>query len=279
MRGLHRWGTMGAMDTSAPPTPPLLTGADVRAAARSGGLSGPTNGLAPGFVQANLVALPAAEAVDFRAWCAANPAPCPVIEELPTGCVEPRCAPSADVRTDVPRYRVWRDGALADEPTDAGPAWRDDLVVFLLGCSFSFEAALDRMGIPLPHLRSPRTVAMFRTTRPTVPVGPFGGPLVVSLRHIPCGDVARVVAATARYPLAHGAPVHVGDPTALGIADLDRPDYGDPWPAPPGTTPVFWACGVTPQAALVASRPAFAITHAPGHMLITDLRDADIERP
>lgn len=260
-------------------TPPLLsTAAQVRAAARSGALSGPTDGLAPGFLQANLVIVPRDAAFELLLFCTRNPAPCPLVEVLEPGVVEPRCAAGGDVRTDLPRYRVWRDGELAEERGDLTGLWRDDLVTFLLGCSFSFEAALARAGIPIP--RAPgRTVSMYRTSRPTAPAGSLAGPLVVSMRWIRDADVARAAAITAAFPLAHGAPVHVGDPAALGIADLGQPDYGDPWPRPPGTTPVFWACGVTPQAALRQARLPLAITHAPGHMLVTDLRDGGIAPP
>lgn len=246
----------------------LSTGALVRAAARAGVLTGPTSGLAPGFVQTNLVAVPRETAFDVLLFCVRNPAPCPLIEVLEPGVVEPSCAAGGDVRTDLPRYRVWRGGDLTEQ-RGVLDVWRDDLVTFLLGCSFSFEAALARAGVHAGG--SGGNVAMYRTSRAAVPAGRLRGPLVVSMRWIPDGEVDRAAQITARYPLAHGAPVHVGDPAALGIADLSRPDYGVAAPPPRGTTPVFWACGVTPQAALAAARLPFAITHAPGHMLVTDL--------
>ena len=250
--------------------------ARVRAAARAGRLTGPTAGLAPGFVQANLVVLPRTLADDFLLFCQRNPAPCPLVEVLGAGDVCPRrSAPGADIRTDLPRYRVWRSGELDREVLDLRAVWSSELVSFLIGCSFTFEGALLRAGIPLPHMGSERTVAMFRTSIETAPAGPFGGPMVVSMRWVPRDRVDEAVRITAQYPAMHGAPVHIGDPEAIGIADTARPDYGDPWPQPPGSVPVFWACGVTPQAVARTSRPPLMLTHAPGHMLVTDLRDED----
>jgi uncharacterized protein YcsI (UPF0317 family) len=252
----------------------------VRAAARTGAYTGQTSGLAGSHLQANVVILPSEFAFEFLLFCQRNPKPCPVIEVLEPGVVEPlRSAPGADIRTDVPRYRVFRDGVLVDEPTDLRAHWREDLVTFLLGCSFTFERALLRVGIPLPHVGSDRTVAMYRTSLRCAPAGRLRGPLVVSMRWVAPGLVARAVEVTSRYEAVHGAPVHVGGPAALGIADLGRPDYGDAWEQPDGALPVFWACGVTPQAAAVESRPPLMITHAPGHMLVTDLLDLDVARP
>lgn len=252
----------------------------VRAAARAGLLTGPTAGLALGYVQANLVVLPRALADDFLLFCQRNPGPCPLIEVLDAGEVCPRrSAPGADVRTDLPRYRLWRDGELHGEALDLRAVWTEELVSFLIGCSFTFEGALLRAGIPLPHMGSDRTVAMYRTNVETTPAGPFRGPMVVSMRWVDEHRVQDAVRITARYRAMHGAPVHIGDPGAIGIADTGRPDYGDPWPRPPGTVPVFWACGVTPQAVARTSRPPLMLTHAPGHMLVTDLRDEDVANP
>jgi uncharacterized protein YcsI (UPF0317 family) len=194
-----------------------------------------------------------------------------LLEVLDPGQVEPRSAPRADIRSDLPRYRVFRDGRLAEELADVTALWREDLVSFLIGCSFSFEAPLLQAGLEIRHLSEGRNVPMYRTNRATVPAGPFRGPLVVSMRPFAPGEVARAVEITGRLPQVHGAPVHVGEPAALGIADLSRPDYGDPVTVQPGELPVFWACGVTPQAALLQASLPFAITHAPGHMFITDL--------
>jgi uncharacterized protein YcsI (UPF0317 family) len=181
-----------------------------------------------------------------------------------------------DIRSDVPRYRVWRRGELVDEVTDIGTLWRDDLVSFVIGCSFSFEQALLDAGVPLRHVAQNRNVAMYRTSIATVPAGPFHGPMVVSMRPLKAADAIRAVQVTSRFPSVHGAPVHLGDPAQIGIADITRPDYGDAVDVMPDELPVFWACGVTPQAAITQARPEFCITHAPGAMLITDLLNTHI---
>jgi uncharacterized protein YcsI (UPF0317 family) len=245
--------------------------AEARRAIRAGEWSGPTGGLAIAHAQANLVALPRENAFDFLLFCQRNPRPCPLLEVVEAGQVEPGCARGADLRTDLPRYRVFRGGALDEELDDVGAVWRDDLVSFLIGCSFSFEAPLLAAGLEVRHLTERRNVPMYRTNRTTHAAGPFRGPLVVSMRPFAGSDVARVIELTVRLPRVHGAPVHVGDPAALGIADLGRPDYGDAVTVRPGEVPLFWACGVTPQAALLEARLPFAIAHAPGHMLVTDL--------
>lgn len=206
-------------------------------------------------------------------------APCPVLDVTDTGAAATVLAPAADLRTDLPRYRVWRDGDLVDEPTEVTHLWRDDLVSFLIGCSFSFETALLEAGIALRHNEQGRNVSMLRTNRDCRPAGRLVGPLVVSMRFIPAELVPLAVQVTARMPAVHGTPVQVGSPASLGIADLDRPDFGDPVRAADGDVPVFWACGVTPQAALMASRPPFAITHSPGHMFVTDASDAEYRQP
>ena len=245
---------------------------DIRADIRAGRMVGVTTGLGTGFVQANLVALPKEQADDFLLFCQRNPKPCPVIEVTEPGGVEPvASAPGADLRTDIPRYRIYRDGAVAAEVTDATAYWRDDLVGFLLGCSFTFESALLDAGVPLRHLEQGRNVAMWRTSIACRPAGIFHGPLVVSMRPIPARLVDLAVTTSARFPGAHGAPIQIGDPAAIGIADLARPDWGDAVEFGPDDVPVFWACGVTPQAVALASKPAYLITHSPGHMFITDI--------
>jgi uncharacterized protein YcsI (UPF0317 family) len=242
---------------------------------RAGGFVGPTAGLAPGNVQANLAILPAEEAHDFLRFAQANPKPCPVLAVSEPGSTAlPTLAADLDIRTDVPRYRVWEEGRLVAEPTDITSFWRDDLVVFALGCSFSFEQALLEDGLEIRHISLGCNVPMYRTTIPTVPAGRFFGPLVVSMRPFAPAAAIRAVQITARYPSVHGAPVHIGLPEAVGISDLSRPDYGDPVPVHAGELPVFWACGVTPQAVIAAAKPRFCITHAPGSMLITDLRNS-----
>lgn len=259
---------------------PLATGSDVRTAVRAGRHRGPTAGLAPGHVQGNLVVLPQRWAADFQEFCTRNPRPCPVIGVgAPGDPGIPALAADLDIRTDLPRYRVWRDGELADEPAEIGGLWRDDLVAFVLGCSFSFEEALLAAGLPLRHVAQGRNVSMYRTSLPTEPAGPFRGPTVVSMRPFRPDDAERAARITARYPRVHGAPVHIGDPAAIGILDLAVPDYGDPPEIEPGEIPVFWACGVTPQAALQDARIDFCITHAPGCMLVTDRLNAEFAVP
>jgi uncharacterized protein YcsI (UPF0317 family) len=243
------------------------------------GLAVPTSGAAPGHTQANLVVLPRDWAWDMLLFAQRNPQPVPVLEVTDPGSPETALAPGADLRTDLPRYRVWRDGELVDEPTDVLDVWRDDLVAFLVGCSFSFETALLEAGVPVRNIEQDRNVSMYRTSVACRPAGRLSGPLVVSMRPVPAALVATAVQVTARMPQVHGAPVHVGAPDALGIADLAAPDYGDPVEAQPGDVPVFWACGVTPQAAVLASRPPLAITHAPGHMFVTDVPDAVYRLP
>jgi uncharacterized protein YcsI (UPF0317 family) len=249
--------------------------AEVRERIRRGEWTGPTAGLAPGYTQANLVLLPAADAFDFLRFCVRNPKPCPVLEVTDPGSPEPAAtAPGADLRTDVPRYRVYRHGEPEDEPTDVRREWREDLVAFLIGCSFTFERALLAEGLPVRHVEQGVNVPMYRTSRACHPAGNFAGPLVVSMRPMTPEQAIRATQITSRYPNVHGAPVHVGDPAQLGIADLQAPDYGDPVEVRAGEVPVFWACGVTPQAVAAASRPELMITHAPGHMFVTDVPDA-----
>ncbi len=248
-----------------------MTGRDARLAARAGTLVGSTAGVAPGFVQGNLVILPAGFADDFASFCRLNPKPCPVIAVSEPGVPRvPDLGADIDLRTDLPRYRVWRNGKLANEVTDVSDLWRDDLVGFVLGCSFTFEDALTAAGIPLKHLAAGRNVAMYRTNVACTPAGPFAGPLVVSMRPLTAADAARAIEITTRFPSAHGAPVHLGNPSEIGIGDLASPDYGDPVEISADELPVFWACGVTPQAAIANARIPFAITHAPGCMLVTD---------
>ncbi len=248
----------------------------VRLRCRDGSLSGPTSGLAPGFVQANLVILPRAVALDFWLFCHRNPQACPVLEVTAAGQAEPRrLAPGADVRCDLPRYHVYRRGVLTETPCEIQPFWRDDLVCFLLGCSFSFENALLRAGLPVRHIEQGCNVPMFRSTRACETAGPFEGPLVVSMRPMPRAQVIRAVEITAGVPHAHGAPVQLGAPEALGIKDLQAPDFGDPVRIEADELPLFWACGVTALEAVRRAAPELAITHAPGHMFVTDMHAGD----
>ncbi len=245
---------------------------DARAAIRSGQWTSHTSGLAEGHVQGNVVILPNVLANDFLRYCQRNPKPCPLLAVSEPGqALLPSLGVDLDIRTDLPRYRVWRNGALADQPTDISSLWRDDLVTFVIGCSFSFEEALLQAGIPLRHISLNRNVAMYRSNMATTPAGAFSGPMVVSMRPLKAADAIRAIQITSRFPNVHGAPVHIGDPKQIGITDLAMPDYGDAVDVLPDEMPVFWACGVTPQAAITQARPEFCITHAPGAMLITDL--------
>lgn len=253
------------------------SGRDVRRLARAGRFSGHTSGIARNYVQGNVVIVPRELAYDFLLYCQRNPKPCPLLAVGDAGDPAlPSLGEDVDIRTDVPRYRVWRDGRLVEERTDIVSLWRDDLVAFVLGCSFSFEAAMLAAGIPLRHIACGDNVAMFKTSIATTPAGRFHGPLVVSMRPLSASDAIRAVQVTSRYPNVHGAPVHLGDPAAIGIGDLQQPDFGDAISLRAGEIPVFWACGVTPQAAVMATRPAFAITHAPGAMLFTDLMNEQL---
>jgi uncharacterized protein YcsI (UPF0317 family) len=250
----------------------FLAPAQARARFRAG-LRMPTANCASGFAQANLIVLPHDAAGEFEQFAHRNPRPCPLLDVTEPGSPATRLAPGADLRTDLPAYRVWENGRCVAEPGDVSAYWRDDAVAFLLGCSFTFERALMAAGVPVRHVQQGTNVPMFVTNRQCQPAGRFTGPLVVSMRPIPADLVDAAAAVTARYPAAHGAPVAVGDPAALGIGDLSKPDFGDPVISQPGDVPVFWACGVTPQAALAGARLSYAITHAPGHMFITDMPD------
>jgi uncharacterized protein YcsI (UPF0317 family) len=245
--------------------------------ARSGVLTGPTANLAPGHVQANLAILPESLAHDFLRFCQRNPKPCPLVAVSEAGNPSlPELGQDIDIRTDVPRYRVWRHGELVAEPTDILDLWTDKMVAFLIGCSFSFEEAMLADGLPVRHIEQGRNVPMYRTNLPTQQAGPFSGPLVVSMRPLKASDAIRAVQVTSRFPSVHGAPVHLGNPAEIGIASIETPDYGDPVDIRTGELPVFWACGVTPQSVIANVRPEFCITHAPGHMLVTDVLNSSL---
>ena len=250
---------------------------ELRSLIQSGEWKGVTPGLAPGYVQANLAILPRDMAFDFLLFCQRNPKPCPVLEVLEPGSVEPKLtAPGADIRSAVPRYRIFKNGELTEEVEDLHGVWRDDLVSFLMGCSFSFESAMLAAGIPLRHIEQERNCSMYITSTKTSPAGAFSGPMVVSMRPIRHHQVVRAVQVTTRFPSTHGAPVHIGDPEAIGIKDITQPDFGDTTEIREGEVPVFWACGVTPQAVALECKLPFMITHSPGHMFITDWRDEDL---
>lgn len=254
------------------------TGAEVRAACRSGVLSGPTPGLALGYVQANLVILPREWAFDFLLFCQRNPKPCPLLDVTEAGDPVPQTiASTANLKTDLPAYRVWREGTLVEEPTDVSHYWRTDLVSFLIGCSFTFENALLAANVPVRHIEEDINVPMYRTNISCTPAGRFSGPLVVSMRPLTPEQAIKATRICSRFSRAHGAPVHFGDPAAIGIKNIAKPDFGDAVKIEKGEVPVFWACGVTPQAALMEAKPPFAITHKPGHMFLSDIRDVDLD--
>jgi uncharacterized protein YcsI (UPF0317 family) len=250
----------------------------VRAKIRSGAYCDHTSGLANGFLQANLVILEQSYALDFMRFCQRNPKPCPLVGVTDTGSPFMRTlGADIDIRSDVPSYHIYRHGVLDGTVGDITDLWNDQMVGFALGCSFTFEHALIRAGIPVWHIDHDQTVPMFKTNIKTIESGPFSGPMVVSMRAIQIDKLDMVRAISANFPMAHGAPVHWGDPAEIGIADLNAPDWGDASPVDDGEIAVFWACGVTPQAAILHAKPPISITHKPGQMLITDVaEDAEI---
>ena len=250
---------------------------ELRSLIRKGELVKTTSGMAPGRVQANLAVLPRDVAFDFLLFCQRNPKPCPLLEVVEPGSAEPKqMAPRADLMTDIPKYRVFQHGEMVAEVEDVSEFWRDDLVSFLLGCSFSFETAMMRAGMSLRHMEQDTIVPMYITNIKTTPAGMFSGPTVVSMRPLPREQVVRAVQVTSRFPAVHGAPLHIGDPEAIGIKDISSPDLGEPAEIKEGEVPVFWACGVTPQAVAMNSKPPLMITHAPGYMFISDKMDEDL---
>ena len=249
----------------------------LRQSIRAGTHRGNTSGCAPGYVQCNIVILPADWAGDFLRFCQLNPKPCPLVAAANRP-GDPSIPPlgDIDIRTDVPSYRVFRDGELTEEVADITSLWRDDLVSFALGCSFSFEEALLADGLDVRNVSAGVNVPMYRTNMDCTAAGPFAGKMVVSMRPFRAADAIRAVQICTRFPSVHGAPVHLGDPALIGIGDLQQPDYGDAVFVAADELPVFWACGVTPQVALENARPPFAITHSPGCMLVTDLRNSQL---
>jgi len=256
---------------------PLLESREARKRIRSGEWTGPTSGMAGRYVQGNVAIFPSELAADFLRFCHLNPKPCPLLGvSAPGDPALPSLGEDIDIRTDLPRYRVFENGSCVDTPHDIRRWWRDDLVSFVLGCSHSFEEALLESGLRLKHVERGAAVPMYRTSIPTRSAGPFQGPTVVSMRPYAPADAIRAVQITSRFPAVHGAPLHIGFPEAIGIGDLNRPDWGEPVAVEAGELPVFWACGVTPQAVIEAAKLPFCITHFPGSMLITDLLNAQI---
>lgn len=250
-------------------TPPVK----LRQLIREGVITGPTAGMAKGYTQANLVILKKEDAFDFLLFCQRNPKSCPIVDVTEPGVFESSIAKDSDIRKDIPKYRIYRDGVFVEELSDITPYWEEDMVCFLIGCSFTFETPLLENGIPVRHIEEKCNVPMFKTNIPTNKAGKFEGPLVVSMRPMTHSEAIRAVQITSRYPGVHGAPVHIGDPSQIGISDIHKPDFGDPVTIKEGEIPVFWACGVTPQAVAMQSKPSIMITHAPGHMFISDLKD------
>ena len=252
------------------------TPAQVRAAIRRGEIDFPTAGLCAGYAQANLVILPPEYAADFEEYTRLNPFPCPVLEIVKGSPLTHAMGEGASLVTDIPRYRVYENGVFTKELTDASAYWKEGYVGFLIGCSFSFEEALLAAGIPVRHIEQGCNVPMFKTSIATKKAGPFEGPMVCSMRPMTPEQAQRAYEITAAMPNVHGAPVQIGHPEAIGVADVMKPDYGDPVEIREGEIPVFWPCGVTPQAAVENAKPPIVITHAPGHMFITDIRNADL---
>ena len=244
----------------------------VRRAIRTGVFRQFTNHVAPGFVQGNLVIVPAAHAEDFAAYCAGNAQALPILgRSLPGVPHVPALAGDMDLRTDVGSYMVFRDGTLVATPERIVDIWRDDLVAFVLGCSFSFEALLRAHGVRLRHLEEGNVSAMYVTNMDTTPVGAFGGKLVVSMRALSPPDAITATIVSARYPQFHGRPVWIGEPAGIGV-DLDH-SYGGHGltTLEPGELPVFWACGATGQIAALGAGLPLCITHNKAHMVVTDL--------
>ncbi|MCF6136362.1 putative hydro-lyase [Pseudalkalibacillus berkeleyi] len=256
----------------------MLEPSEARAMFRSNQWERPTSGISNGYTQANLVVLPKELAFEFLLFCQRNPKPCPVLDVTDPGSPIPQlAAPEADLRSDLPKYRIFEKGVLTDERTDISSLWTDDMVAFLLGCSFTFEKALLDKSIPVRHIEEERNVPMFVTNIDCEKAGRFEGKMVVSMRPIPAEDIVKTVQITSKFPAVHGAPVQIGHPEQIGINDLNDPDFGDAVSIREGEIPVFWACGVTPQAVAMNIKPELMITHAPGHMFITDWTDEQFE--
>ena len=253
-----------------------ITAAQLRERIRQGEWQTPTSGAAYGYVQANLVMLPKSDAFNFLLFCVRNTKPCPILDVLEAGVFEPKIAPGADLRRDLPLYQIYRDGVMEKEAATVTSEFNEEMVSFLLGCSFSFENALQAAGVPVRNIDEGKNVSMYITNRSCVPAGPFRAPLVVSMRPMTPEQAVRAVQITTRFHLTHGAPVHIGDPDQIGIKDLQNPEFGDPVTIHPGEVPVFWACGVTSALAATSTPLPLVITHAPGHMFVSDLKDEDM---
>lgn len=245
---------------------------------REGKFTEPTSGYCPGYAQANLIILPKEEAYDFLLFAQRNPKACPLLEVTDVGeRLTKYVAKDCDIATDFPKYWIYRDGVKVEEVTDISSYWRDDFVAFVIGCSFSFESEMIDAGIEIRHNTMGCNVPMYITNIDCVPAGRFSGKMVVSMRPIPSNQLVKTVTVTAALPKVHGSPIHIGDPKEIGITDVAHPDFGDPVEIRPGETTVFWPCGVTPQSIVMHVKPKLAITHAPGHMLVTDVKNVDLK--
>ncbi|SVB85338.1 uncharacterized protein METZ01_LOCUS238192 [marine metagenome] len=256
---------------------PYQTPQSIRSLIRKNEITTHTAKLAPGYVQANVVILPKNTAFDFLLFCQRNPKPCPVLEVLDEGSsLTKYTADKADLKYDVPKYRIYKDGELEIESNNLEEYWRSDFVTFLLGCSFTFDSALISAGIEIRNITQSKNVPMYVTNIPTSPAGIFSGPTVVSMRPIPKNKIVRAVQVTSRFPSVHGSPIQIGDSEKIGIKDVFKPDFGDPTDILDDEVPVFWVCGVTPQAVAMEAKLPLMITHAPGHMFLTDLKNEDL---
>lgn len=251
---------------------------EARRIIRAGRYAAPTSGLCPGYAQANLIVLPKEQAFDFLLFAQRNPKPCPLLEVTDVGSRQASiCATDCDVATDFPKYRIYENGQMVAEVESVEDYWRGDLVAFIIGCSFSFESELIEAGIEMRHNTMGRNVPMYLTGVECTPAGSMSGNMVMSMRPIPYNQVVKATQISGAIPKVHGAPMHIGDPAAIGVRDINHPEFGDPVDIREGEVPVFWACGVTPQSVVMSSKPPFAITHAPGHMLITDTKNVDLK--
>lgn len=255
----------------------MISPVEIRELIRKQEITGPTAGMSKGFAQANLVILKKEHAFDFLLFCQRNPKPCPLLDVTEPGSFHPsKIAKDADIRKDIPKYRIYKDGVYTEEVTDITEYWENDMVGFLLGCSFTFETPMLENGIPIRHIEENCNVPMYKTNIQCEKAGMFEGPTVVSMRPMTPEDAIRAIQITTNLPGVHGAPIHIGDPSQIGIQDISKPDFGDAVTIKEGEVPVFWACGVTPQAVAMESKPSIMITHAPGHMFISDLKDREL---
>lgn len=254
------------------------SGFEIRQAIRQGKITGSTSGMGKGLVQANLVILPKQYSHDFLQFCQLNPKPCPLVgmSQQPGQIILDSLGSDVDIRRDIPSYKIFKQGELVSEVNHIEDHWRDDLVSFLLGCSFSFEEALVADGLEIRNITEQVNVPMFDTNIKCQSAGVFSGNMVVSMRPMKPADAIRAIQICSRFPQVHGAPVHFGAPEQIGIANINAPEYGDAVTIKPGEVPVFWACGVTPQMAITQAKPDFCITHSPGCMLVTDIPNSKL---